>query len=60
MIILLIGRLFMRSFDNDLFIQFLEEYIIPYINSFPNIRFILIMNNVKIYHDMIYFYFYNN
>jgi hypothetical protein len=48
------------SFDSDLFIQFLEEHVIPHTNPFPDIRSILIMDNTKIHHDVVCFYFYNN
>lgn len=41
------------SFNDDLFVQFLEEHVIPYTNPFPGPRFVLIMDNAKINHDEI-------
>jgi DDE superfamily endonuclease len=41
------------SFDGDLFVQFLEEHVIPHTNPFPGIRSVLIMDNAKIHHDEI-------
>jgi len=42
------------SFDSNLFIEFLEEHVIPHTNPFPGPRSVLIMDNVKIHHDEVH------
>ena len=39
------------SFDTDLFIQFLEDHVIPHTTPYPGPRSVLIMDNCKIHHD---------
>ena len=39
------------SFDTDLFIQFLEEDVIPHTMPFLGPKSVLIMDNCKIHHD---------
>jgi hypothetical protein len=39
------------SFNGDLFVQFLEEHVIPHTTPFPGVRSVLIMDNAKIHHD---------
>jgi len=41
------------SFDADLFVQFLEEHVIPHTNPYPGPRSVLIMDNAKIHHDVV-------
>ena len=45
------------SFNADLFIEFLEEHVIPHTNPFPGPRSVLIMDNAKIHHDNVQTYF---
>ena len=42
-----------ENFDVDLFIQFLEKHVIPHTTSYLDPRFVLIINNAKIYHNKI-------
>ena len=42
------------SFNGDLFIEFLEEQVIPHTNPYPGLRSVLIMDNAKIHHDEVY------
>jgi hypothetical protein len=42
------------SFNGDLFIQFLEEHVMPHTNPFPEPRSVLVMDNAKIHHDQVY------
>ena len=39
------------SFNADLFVQFLEEHVIPHTTPYPGPRSVLIMDNCKIHHD---------
>lgn len=39
------------SFNADLFIQFLEEHVIPHTTPYPGPRSVLIMDNCRIHHD---------
>jgi len=39
------------SFDADLFVQFLEEHVIPHTTPYPGPRSVLIMDNCRIHHD---------
>jgi DDE superfamily endonuclease len=39
------------SFNGDLFIEFLEQHVIPHTNPYPGPRSVLIMDNAKIHHD---------
>ena len=41
------------SFNADLFVQFLEEHVIPHTNPYPEPRSVLIMDNAKIHHDVV-------
>lgn len=41
------------NFNVDLFVRFLEEYVIPHITSYSDPRSVLIMDNAKIHHDEI-------
>ena len=46
-----------KSYIIELFNQFIEIWIISNINPFSNFNSILIMNNIKIYHNEIRFIF---
>jgi hypothetical protein len=39
------------SFNGELFIEFLQEHVVPHTNPFPGPRSVLIMDNAKIHHD---------
>ena len=39
------------SFNADLFVQFLEEHVIPHTTPYPGPCSVLIMDNCKIHHD---------
>ena len=42
------------SYNADLFIQFLEEHVIPHTNPYPGPQSVLIMDNAKIHHDEVF------
>ena len=42
------------SFNGDLFVEFLEENVIPHSNPFPGPRSVLVMDNASIHHDEVY------
>ena len=48
------------SFNADLFIEFLEEHVIPHTNPFLGPRSVLIIDNAKIHHDEVRKIFYSN
>src|SRR5271170_6191640 len=41
------------SFNADLFIQFLEEHVIPHTTLYPSSHSVLIMNNCRIHYNKI-------
>jgi hypothetical protein len=42
---------FMKSILSQIFIEFLQEHVLPHTNSYPGPRSVLIMDNAKIQHD---------
>jgi hypothetical protein len=44
------------SYNSDLFIEFLEDHVIPHTNPFPGPRSVLVMDNARIHHDEVHIF----
>ena len=56
---MLVWEIIQGSFDQELFLQFVENQVLPLYHPFPGPRLILVMDNAKIHHFNVHSSFLN-